>query len=281
MPSYFQLRGIVEKTLLGGGVWLPPRSEDWQNMTAPSKDWQNLAAPPPRIDRIWVLPSKDWQNLGAPFQGLAESGCLPLRIGRIWLPPPRTGRIWLPPPRIGRIWVPPTYNFLNNTHTCVLWPYLSYLSFFSKISIWQNLGSPPPPLLGRLAKSGCSPMTNGKIWTLMTNPVMFSERSFIAIHYCPNHTMDTKWLSVSGTMRMWCICSQQHPRMVPRTTAAHVIVTLFKTHLQKQLLFYNITTYHTITGWNKATYSELSMNWWCCPPGGRFYVYNECLSMLF
>ncbi len=55
----------------------------------------------------WRLFDFCQQNLGAHLQGLAESGCPLLTIGRIWVPPLKIGRIWVPPPMNGEIWEPP------------------------------------------------------------------------------------------------------------------------------------------------------------------------------
>ncbi len=70
-------------------------------------------SPPQKIVRIWVPPSVNWQNLGAPLRGLAESAYPYIFV----------------------------HILSNNTHTCVLWSYLSYFNFFI-FSFWQNLGIP-------------------------------------------------------------------------------------------------------------------------------------------
>ncbi len=87
----------------------------------------------------WRLFNFCWRNLAAPLQGLAESECSFLRTGRIW-------------------GTHPTYMYINfiNIPICVLWTYLSYVSFLVIIRV--------PPPLRKLAKSGGRSLTNGKIW---------------------------------------------------------------------------------------------------------------------
>ncbi len=73
-------------------------------------------------------------NLGAFVRGLAEYGCLPLRISKIYVP----------------------HHIFQTLLYVSVWPYLSYFRLL-KISIWQNLDA----TLGKLVKSG-HPLMNEK-----------------------------------------------------------------------------------------------------------------------
>ncbi len=70
------------------------------------------------------------------FQTKGNSQKIFLRVEAFRFSLPRVDKMWAPP----RNTVPPLH-FLNHS-ICVLWPYLSYFSFFI-ISIWWNLDAPP------------------------------------------------------------------------------------------------------------------------------------------
>ncbi len=47
---------------------------------------------------------------------------------------------------------------------CVLWPYLSYFSFFGTILVLGKIWVPPPPLSEDWQNLGAHTLPNGEIW---------------------------------------------------------------------------------------------------------------------